>query len=699
MQKKKMLITGVSGLLGNNLALYFCDKYEVTGFYSSHEVDICGVNTIKFDIVFDDNLESILEECSPDIIIHCASLTNVDYCEKNKERTKFVNVIGTRRLIEACKNKNIKFVYISTDSVYSGDKGSFCETDKVSPLNYYGNSKYEGEKEALRKENSLILRTNIFGWNIQQKESLAEWILNELLKKHEIKGFRNICFSSIYTFELAKILEKALAKDLNGVYNCASSDSMSKYEFACALADRVGLTRELIRPVEVNDSYFVAKRGKNLSLNVSKLALALDIKIPTITDSLDKFYEDLKNGLPKRISKGLCYSESYPHLNSIPYGRQAIDDDDIAAVVKVLKTSNLTQGDKIDEFEECLCVYTGTKYSVAFNSGTSALHSACLAVGVQKSDEVITSPNTFVASANCAFYCGAKPIFADIDPVTYNIDPNEIEKKITRKTKAIIPVHFAGQSCNMRKIKEIIIQKEKEYNHKIFIIEDACHALGSEYKGGKVGECKYSDMTVLSFHPVKHITTGEGGAVLTNSTELYERLNLFRSHGITSKNRCNEKPWFYEQTVLGFNYRITDIQCALGVSQLKKLNLFKEKRKKIIKYYNLLFKDCSGILTPHETKDCNSNFHLYVLRFDFRKLGIQRYELMHRLKEVGIGTQVHYIPVYSQPYYKEKLLYTSIDFPNMEKYYNEALTIPLHPSMKKTDIEFIAYNIKKICKI
>jgi len=401
--------------------------------------------------------------------------------------------------------------------------------------------------------------------------------------------------------------------------------------------------------------------------------------------------------------------------NWIQYGRQFIDEDDINAIVDVLKSTNLTQGPKISEFETALCKETAARFAVCVNSGTSALHIACLAAGVCPGDEVITSPITFVASANCAVLCGAKPVFADIDPNTYNVSPGEIEKKITVRTKAVIPVHFAGQSCDMETIRKVVKKAEKKYNHKIFLIEDACHALGSIYKDKKVGSCAFSDMTVMSFHPVKHITTGEGGVVLTNDTGLLKKLRLSRSHGITSDpedfvNRdlayqaVNPKvplqvnPWYYEQVDLGFNYRITDIQCALGLSQLLKLHQFRKRRGEIVDKYNVAFRDMEFIRIPTEAKGCNSNFHLYVLLFDFEKMGMSRAQFMNILKDRGIQTHVHYIPVYLHSYYRRHFGTGPGDCPNAERYYQQCLSLPLHPSMSNMDVNHVLTVIGNILK-
>ncbi|MBU2511631.1 UDP-4-amino-4,6-dideoxy-N-acetyl-beta-L-altrosamine transaminase [bacterium] len=412
--------------------------------------------------------------------------------------------------------------------------------------------------------------------------------------------------------------------------------------------------------------------------------------MPTIEHSIECFYRDYHSRLPHYLKKE--FTRVITKNGKIPYGRQWIDGSDIEAVSEVLRSDWITQGPKITEFERALCDYTGAKYGTAVNSGTSALHICCLAAGIKPGDEVITSPITFVASANCVRYCGGTPIFADIDLKTYNIDPKELEKRITEKTKAVIPVHFAGQSCDLSVIRQVVKAAENRFGHKIWIIEDASHALGSRYKGHEVGSCVYSDMTVLSFHPVKHITTGEGGAVFTNQAELDERLKLFRSHGITShpdKMQQNLGTWYYEQQELGFNYRITDIQAVLGSSQIKKLKRFKERRREIVDRYNEKFKCLANVTIPYENESCNSNFHLYVLLFDFEKMGINKNEFMSSLRERSVFTQVHYIPVHTQPYYRDLYAYKWGDFPNAEQYFQRCLSFPLFPALHDKEIETV----------
>ncbi len=377
----------------------------------------------------------------------------------------------------------------------------------------------------------------------------------------------------------------------------------------------------------------------------------------------------------------------------IPYGHHCIDNRDIQEVIKVLKSNWITQGPKVKDFESALCKYTGAKYAVAVSSGTAGLHIACLSAGISNGDEVITSPITFVASANCVLYCGARPVFADICEDTVNIDPEEIKKKINKKTKAIIPVHFAGHPCDLEEIYKIA----KNYN--LTVIEDACHALGAEYKGSKIGSCKYSDMAVFSFHPVKSITTGEGGAVLTNRKDLYEKLLLFRNHGIT-KDRTKlinkkEGPWYYEMQELGLNYRITDFQCALGLSQLKKLDFFLKQRREIVAQYNEVFKDVKEIKRPVEREYVRNAWHIYVVRLNLKKLIKKQREIFEQLRSQGIGVQVHYIPVYYQPYY-QRLGYQKGISPIAESYYKEAITLPLYPKMSDDDIKKVINSVIKV---
>ncbi len=381
-------------------------------------------------------------------------------------------------------------------------------------------------------------------------------------------------------------------------------------------------------------------------------------------------------------------------MNKIPYGRQVINNNDIEKVVRVLKSDLITQGPLIIKFEEALCRYTGSKYAVALSNGTAALHLACLAAGIQKGDEVITSPITFVASANCAFYCGAKPIFVDVEPHTGNIDSCFIDRAISHRTKAIIPVHFAGHPCDMRAIHAIARKKG------LCIIEDAAHALGSDYRITKIGSNKYADMTILSFHPVKAITTGEGGAILTNSKELYKKICLLRSHGITKDaGKFSQKtpgPWYYEMQELGFNYRITDFQCALGISQLQKIDMFISRRRFIAKNYNDAFMKNPYFHTPIELPYARSAYHLYPIRLK-NELIHKKKVIFNALRGLGLMVNVHYIPVYWQPFYV-KLGYKLGLCPQAEKFYKSEISLPIYPSMKNTDIRKVIRTVFLVMK-
>lgn len=367
----------------------------------------------------------------------------------------------------------------------------------------------------------------------------------------------------------------------------------------------------------------------------------------------------------------------------IPYGKQSIEEDDIQAVVEVLKSDYLTTGPKVAEFEKVVADYVGAKYAVAVSNGTAALHVACLAAAIEEDDEVITTPNTFVASANCALYCGAKPVFADIDPVTYNIDPVDIRRKINDKTRAIIPVHFTGQPCEMDEIHAIAKK------HNLIVIEDAAHALGAVYKGRMIGNI--SDMTTMSFHPVKHITTGEGGVITTNDAKLYEKLLLFRTHGITREPSLlekNEGGWYYEQLELGFNYRITDFQCALGISQMKKIDRFVARRREIAKRYDEAFAGLKGIVTPAQAEGCNNSYHLYVIQVE----SMPRKEAFDKLRAAGIGVNVHYIPVYKHPYY-QKNGYQDVKCGNAEKIYSKLISLPMYPGLTDEEQEYVIEQV------
>lgn len=389
----------------------------------------------------------------------------------------------------------------------------------------------------------------------------------------------------------------------------------------------------------------------------------------------------------------LAINGGYPvRGGKIYYGRQWIDEDDVQAVADVLRSDFITCGPKVDEFEQELAAHTTAKYAVAVSNGTAALHCACMAAGIGPGDEVITTPLTFAASANCALYCGAKPVFADIDPDTYNIDPESIRAHITPKTKAVVAVDFTGQAVKHREIRALC-----DEFHLVFI-EDAAHAIATQYNGKQVGSL--ADMTCFSFHPVKTITGGEGGAITTNSDEYYKKLMLVRTHGITHdetdmEGAPHEGPWYYEQIMLGYNYRLTDFQAALITSQMKKLDRFAARRKEIVKAYDKAFSQIPEIIVQKEIPESDTCRHLYIIRLDPDKLTCTRREFFDAMSAENVQCQIHYVPVYWFPYYQH-LGYQKGLCPNAEEVYRGIMSIPLYPKMNDQDVQDVIHAVKRV---
>ena len=373
------------------------------------------------------------------------------------------------------------------------------------------------------------------------------------------------------------------------------------------------------------------------------------------------------------------------------YGKQWIDEDDVKAVAEALTDDLITCGPRVAALEKKLCEVTGAKFAVAVSNGTAALHCACIAAGIGAGDEVITSPITFAASANCAVYVGATPVFADIDPETYNIDPDSIEAHITDKTKAVVAVAYTGQSVEYDRIQKICDK------HGLILITDAAHAIGTKYNGQPVGSI--GDMTCFSFHPVKTVTSGEGGAITTNDPELYRKLRLASQHGIVRNPdelvHESDGAWYYEMQELGFNYRLTDIQSALLISQLNKLQKFSDRRKEIVNKYNEAFKDVPEIIVQKEIPESDTTRHLYVIQLDLDKLKCTRREFFDALSAENVQPQVHYVPVYFFPFY-EKRGYKKGLCPEAEKLYNGMMSIPLYPLMTDSDVDDVITAVKKV---
>ena len=392
------------------------------------------------------------------------------------------------------------------------------------------------------------------------------------------------------------------------------------------------------------------------------------------------------------MSKIAIYGGNPVRDKMIYYGGQCIDEEDVNAVVATLTSELITCGPKVKEVEKALGLYTTAKHAVIVSNGTAALHCACIAAGIGFGDEVITTPLTFAASANCALYCGAQPVFADINPKTYNIDPESIESHITERTKAVVAVDFTGQAVEIEKIRDICDR------HNLIFIEDAAHAIGTKYNGKPVGSL--ADMTCFSFHPVKTITAGEGGAITTNNDELYRKLVLAHTHGITHDNEMmedapHEGEWYYEQISLGYNYRMTDFQAALLMSQLGKLERFKKRRKDIVNQYNEAFRFLPEIIIQQEILESDTCRHLYIIRLDLSKLTCTRRQYFDAMSAEGVQPQIHYVPVYWFPYYRH-MGYKMGLCPNAEEVYKGIMSIPLYPKMTDQDVRDVISAVKKV---
>jgi UDP-4-amino-4,6-dideoxy-N-acetyl-beta-L-altrosamine transaminase len=395
----------------------------------------------------------------------------------------------------------------------------------------------------------------------------------------------------------------------------------------------------------------------------------------------------------------LITNHQSPITKSFSYGRQSIDDSDIQAVIEILKSDWLTQGPTIQKFEQALNNKFGGKFASVVSNGTAGLHLLALGLGWKKDDVVITSPITFLASANCAVYAGATPDFVDIDESSYTLDPNELEWKLkqystqNRNVKAVVAVDYAGHPCDWSALK--ILQEKYGFQ----LVNDYCHALGAEYKGDIQYAPKFANTVNLSFHPVKHITTGEGGAVLTNDEALDKKIKTLRTHGITKDESIMEKndgPWYYEMHEPGFNYRITDFQCALGISQLKKLESNIERRRQIAEYYDNIFGKDDRFIIPKVSEFAKHAYHLYPLQINFNEINISRKNYFLKLKEKNINCQVHYVPVHLQPFYRKNFGFNAGDFPVAEKFYERELSIPMYPALTDKDLNYISQTIAEI---
>ena len=619
-----------------------------------------------------EELAKQFQQLKADVVVNCIGLTNVEACEDDEKLAAYTNVEIAQNIAQASKLSKVKLVHISTDHLFDGAKAYASEQEKKVPVNAYGRTKSQGEDVVLDTyPDALVIRTNFFGWGPSYKPSFSDKILNSLERNTPIQLFDDVYYTPVSVASLREYILALVEKSANGIFNVTSSERITKYEFGCLLTDAFGYSKNLIEPVSIESIPGLTQRPKDMSLSNHKLSVFLSKSISSLKEQILALKEEVKQQLERLV---------------IPYGRQDVSQEDINAVVDVLRSDFITQGPVIQQFEARVADYCGANYAYACNSATSALHIACLALGVGEGDLVWTSPISFVASSNCALYCNAVVDFVDIDGATYNMSPTALEKKLEeakakgRLPKVVIPVHLAGQSCEMEQIHAL----SKTYGFKI--IEDASHGIGAQYKDQPIGSCAYSDITVFSFHPVKIITTGEGGMCLTNDPELSLLLGRYRSHGITRQaaemSKAPDGPWYYEQLNLGLNYRMNDIQAALGLSQMDRLDEFIEKRRAIARRYDeLLGNSIVGI--PHQHTDTNSSWHLYIIRLK-ENAKISHKQLFEKFRAAGILVNIHYIPIYRQPYYKE-LGFTSAGFEEAEKYYEEAISIPIFPTLSQEE--------------
>lgn len=680
-------MTGGSGLLGNNIVRTIGGEFETFATYLNHPSDVVCCSFVPLDITRRESVLSMVQRIVPHLVIHTAGLVNVDYCERHEDETWVVNVEGTENIARAAKLVGARLINISTNAVFDGGIGMYTEDDPPNPLNVYARSKLEAERRvSFWLPEGLIVRTAFYGWSLHEKKSLAEWVVENLRCGTRIKMFTDAFFTPILVNNLAEVLLTMYRAGLSGIYHVDGSERCSKYEFGRTVAEVFALDEGLIEPCSIADAGFAARRGMDLSLDTSKVTRAVGSRLLGLREGIARFKE-LSH--PVRKSEGAeIYEEVPDHVAApIPYGRQWLDDDDARVVLEVLKSDWITQGPKIEEFEQRMAEYCGAKYAVAVSSGTAALHAACAVAGIQTGDEVITTPMTFVATANAIVYCGGTPVFADIRQGDWNIDVNEIRRRLSPRTKAIIPVDFAGHPADLDEIKAIAREKG------LVVIEDAAHALGAEYRGKRIGSL--SDMTIMSFHPVKHITTGEGGMILTDDLKYHEQLKIFRHHGIV-KDGLDEGPWYYEMRVLGHNLRLTDLQCALGISQLRKLDGFVRRRREIAQCYNEAFAGLPSLITPTEKSDVRASYHIYVIQLCLSELNAGKREIFEALRAEGIGVNVHYIPVHLHPYYRKTFGHKEGDYPVAEAYYERAITLPVFPRMTDRDVQRVISGVKRV---
>lgn len=688
--KKKIIIFGGTGLFGLNFVNSFRKNYIITIAYHKKKFFFPNVLYEKLDLDDISKLEYSLKKINPHIIINACAKTNLNWCEKNISNSFKVNTLYAERLALLSKKLNSKFIHLSTDQLFSSSNKFSNEKREKNPLNQYGKTKSTAEDLILAcNKNSLILRTNFFGWSSNLKRNYLELSINKLEQGKKINAFEDYFYTPIYIGNLLKKLDSMIKKNAVGIYNLVGDERVSKYQFFLKISKIFNFNKNLIIPTLLSKKKKSVNRNNDISLSNLKIKKNFKIKFEKLDDQIKTFYED----------RNLIYK----FRKFFYYGKHYLDNNDVKNLVKTAKSGYLTQGPKILQSEKIIAKYVGAKYAVAVSSCTAGLHLAAKVLGASHNKNILTSPISFVATSNSAFYCGAKPFFSDIDNETINLDPLKLSSTYVKKNKIkiIIPVHFGGLPSDMEKISYFA----KKNNLKV--IEDAAHALGSTYiNKQKVGSCEFSDITVFSFHPVKIIAAGEGGMITTNSEYYYNQLMRYRTHGISQKPKKlfnkkfgydgNQKNlWFYEMVDLGYHYRQTDLHSSLIVSQMEKIESFLKRRSEIANKYDLAFSKNPNIEIVQKKFRNLSAKHLYIVKINFKKIKKSRNLLMRQLLDHNIQTQVHYIPIPIHPYYW-KLGYNLSNLPNSKNYYNLCLSLPIHYNLKNNELNYIINSVNEL---
>lgn len=689
-----LVIIGGSGFLGLTWADVMSSHYRVTLVQNSRPFEVPFAKNMLWKLDVPAACDALVDQLAPDIIVNCAAMTNIETCEAKPKAAHFANSKLPMWLARASAKQGCKFIHISTDHLFDGTQPFWKTGDIPNALNVYGVSKAVGEQSVLREDpKALVIRTNFFGWGPVHKPSFSDFILNRLRMGQDVKLFEDAYFTPIYAPDLVNLVHELSDKGSHGVFHAIGSERMSKFEFGQRLAKSFDCDISRVKPSRLSERQDLTRRPLDLSLDESGLVAELGHTAPKLEGALQRMREDEAGHTFKDIGRSM-----------IPYGRHHLDQDDIDAVARFLETKSfLTQGPTVQAFEREVASHVGARFAVAVSSATAGLHMAAQAAGLQPGKRMLVPPITFVASANSANYLGAEVVFCDIDPNSCNLDADSAAKALEGDAtiSTIMPVHFGGLTCDMLRLKALADK------HNCMIIEDAAHALGSSYEcGATVGSCKYSDMTVFSFHPVKAIALGEGGLITTNDETLYRTLLRLRSHGINKLDDSFEHPeesgpWYYEMQELGYNYRITDLQCALGLSQIKKLDAFVDRRRALAKRYGEIFAKWDYLRSAQPDVSDRSAYHVYVLQIDFEALNTTRAQFMTDLKARGIGSQVHYVPVPMHPFYR-KQGHSMEALPNAQAYYQKALTIPLFYDLTDTEqnrvIEVLAQLTRNVGK-